>query len=316
MAQRKRTSTINSTIVRILKQLPYLFMRQSFSLLDRIAPGLGATWAERIWFTRPELPAAVLRARPGLPQGTSFEVPFHQGVLRGLSWGDGPNIYLVHGWGGWSLQLSAHVQPLLDQGFRVISFDMPSHGVSDSGVMGARASSLPEFVEALQAVVNAQGPACAFVAHSMGATATATVMRDGAQACAAVFLAPMADPVNYTRGFARLLGFGERTRRRLQQRIERKLGLPMPYFNVPRMARDRMLPPLLVIHDREDREVPWADGHAIAEAWPATHLMSTSGLGHRRIVGDTTVIKAVGQFLATHAVKSGDLQDDPPALVA
>jgi len=26
-------------------------------------------------------------------------------------------------------------------------------------------------------------------------------------------------------------------------------------------------PPLLVVHDRDDREVPWEDGAAIAAAW-------------------------------------------------
>lgn len=316
MATQKNLSTNNSTTVRITKQLPYLLMRHGFALLDRIAPALGARWAERIWFTRPALPAAALRRRPGLPDGADFELPFRAGVLRGQSWGEGPNVYLVHGWGGWGQQLSHYVPTMVELGFRVISFDMPSHGISGPGVMGPRASSLPEFVEALQAVIDHQGPACVFIAHSMGATAAATVMRDGATASAAVFLAPMADPVSYTRGFARLLGFGERTRQRLQKRIEHRLGLPMAYFNVPRMARDCALPPLLVIHDRDDREVSWGDGHAIAESWPGAHLMSTQGLGHRRIVGDTTAIKAAQQFVIAQAVTKTSLGAGPAAKVA
>ncbi len=316
MARTQLLSSLNSTIVRYYRLLAYLAMRQSFALLDRFLPSLGARRAERIWFRIPPLPAAVLRPRAGLPDYEPFEVQFHDGVLRGMRWGEGPNVYLVHGWGGWSLQLSAYVKPLVELGYRVISFDMPGHGVSDPGAMGTHASSLPEFVEALQSVIEAQGPAHAFVAHSMGATAAATVMRDGAHATAAVFLSPMADPVAYTRGFARLLGFGERTRRRLQQRIEHRLGLPMAYFNVPRMARDRVLPPLLVIHDREDREVAWADGHAIAEAWPQARLMSTRGLGHRRIVSHAENVAAAQQFLATHAKESYEPQIEQTARVA
>jgi hypothetical protein len=57
--------------------------------------------------------------------------------------------------------------------------------------------------------------------------------------------------------------------------------------------------PLLVIHDRDDAEVPWQDGAMIAQAWPRATLSTTSGLGHRRIVRDAEVIReAVGFLLA------------------
>jgi len=67
-------------------------------------------------------------------------------------------------------------------------------------------------------------------------------------------------------------------------------------MDVPGFA-PAMRVPLLVIHDREDREVRWNDGAAIAEAWPGAELMTTSGLGHHRIVSDSGVIRRVVSFL-------------------
>jgi pimeloyl-ACP methyl ester carboxylesterase len=59
-----------------------------------------------------------------------------------------------------------------------------------------------------------------------------------------------------------------------------------------------MTAPLLVFHDRDDRDVAWTDGEAIAAAWPGAELVSTAGLGHRRIVHDPGVVARAVAFLA------------------
>jgi predicted ATPase len=55
---------------------------------------------------------------------------------------------------------------------------------------------------------------------------------------------------------------------------------------------------MLVIHDQDDREVPWADGAAIAAAALDARLVTTHGLGHRRILRDPSVIEASVDFVA------------------
>ncbi len=57
------------------------------------------------------------------------------------------------------------------------------------------------------------------------------------------------------------------------------------------------VPPTLVIHDRHDREVRWEDGAAIAGAWPQAQLLTTEGLGHRRILQDASVIARIAGFI-------------------
>ena len=283
MTSRQLTAIQKSTIVR------------SFAVLERVAPAVGARWAERLWFTVPS--ARGRRDRLAAP-GRPFQVRVHGGRVAGETWGAGPPVYLVHGWGGWRWQLDGFVAPLVEAGHRVVAFDAPSHGASDPGPEGPGRSTILELADALAAVVAANGPAHAVVAHSLGATAAAVAIRRGLPVERAAFVAPMADPLPYTRTFAGRLGFGERVRTRLVGRIERRVGMPLSAFDVPAMAGQVPTPPLLLVHDRLDAETGWSDSAAIAASWPQARLVTTSGLGHRRILCAPAVVREVVEFVA------------------
>jgi pimeloyl-ACP methyl ester carboxylesterase len=290
MPSRRFAAIQKSTIVRL------------FGLLERATPALGARWAERLWFT---VPGAGGRRDRLVPPGRPFRVHVHGRTVAGEAWGDGPVVYLVHGWGGWRGQLDAFAGPLAEAGHRVVAFDALSHGDSDPGPSGPGRSNALELADALTAVVAANGPAAAVVAHSLGATATAYAMHDGLAVGRAVFVAPMADPLPYTRTFAGRLGFGERVRTRMVRRIERRVGMALSAFDVPTLAGTMATPPLLLVHDRQDAETGWSDSDAIAHAWPGARLVSTTGLGHRRILRDPAVVAEVTGFVGSPLVRSG-----------
>jgi pimeloyl-ACP methyl ester carboxylesterase len=292
MPSSRRAAIQKSTIVR------------SFALLERVAPAAGARWAESLWFTVPNGRHPDRQAPPGRP----FQVEVHGRRVAGEVWGERPDggapdragppvVYLVHGWGGWRWQLDAFVAPLVEAGFRVVAFDALSHGASDPGPEGPGRGTLIEFADALAAVVAANSPAHAVIAHSLGATATAYAVRAGLPVGRLAFIAPMADPLPYTRTFAGRLGFGERVRARLVARIERRVGISMTAFDVPAMARQVATPPLLLVHDRQDAETDWSDSAAIAQSWPDTRLVTTTGLGHRRILRAPAVVAEVTGFV-------------------
>jgi pimeloyl-ACP methyl ester carboxylesterase len=285
-----------STIVRFFA-LPRR-TRASFAVLERLAPGLGARWAEHIWFTLPQPRASTVPPVDG-PAGAPFAVDVEGHRVAGTAWGTGPVVYLVHGWAGRGAQLAPFVAPLLAHGYRVVAFDAPSHGDSAPGAYGPRSSTIPEFAAALEAVARLHGPAHALIGHSLGATAVAVALCDGLPAHRVAFLAPMASPISYARQFATALGFGDRTYRRLVARVERRVGAPMKHFDVPELGRAVAMPPALVVHDREDRFTPVSDGAAIAAAWPGARLRVTTGLGHHRVLRDPDVVADVVAFVAT-----------------
>ena len=207
------------------------------------------------------------------------------------SWGEGPPVLLVHGWGSRGGRLASYVPALLDRGYSVVTFDAPGHGASSG-----RLSSAPQFVKAIEAVSARFGPFAAVIAHSMGGCAVSLAMRDGVRAGRAVFIAPSANPGAFTTLFAQTLGLPEEVMNRMRRRFERQFGYGWEEFDVTRFV-DRFQTPLLVFHDQDDREVPWSDGAAIARAWPGARLITTHGLGHKRIVEDPEVVAKVLDFL-------------------
>jgi len=216
-------------------------------------------------------------------------------------WGEGRPVLLVHGWGSRGGRLASYVPALLDQGYSVVTFDAPGHGASSG-----RLSSAPQFVKAIEAVSAEFGPFAAVIAHSMGGCAMSLAMRDGVRAERAVFLAPSANPGEFSLRFAQVLGLPEDVMDRMRQRFERKFGYAWVEFDVTRFV-DRFQTPLLIFHDRDDREVPWCDGAAIARAWPGARFVTTHGLGHKRIVEDPEVASSVLDFLRPQTQAAGAL---------
>jgi pimeloyl-ACP methyl ester carboxylesterase len=295
------SSAKKSTIVR--------FYAVTFPLLERFAPPLGAKLLDQVWFRLPPVPAQVRRPRIALPDATPFEVPFERGTIRGQVYGaSGPLVYLVHGWGGWGLQLAAFVPPLVEAGFRVVAYDAPSHGESAPGREGKGRSTLLEIGDAYQAVVADRGPAYGVVAHSLGAAAISYALGQGAEPERAVFVSAATDFAETLDAFQAAFGFAARVRAGFLGRFARRFG-PMESFEgvtvVSALAERRELPPLLAIHDRDDRETASDGSLRLAKVWPGATVELTEGLGHRRILRDPGVVELVRAFLSADRAAGG-----------
>jgi pimeloyl-ACP methyl ester carboxylesterase len=291
------SSLDNSTIVRSFK--PPVSQRIALGAvgaLSRVAPSLAARHAERLFLTPPRHPAPAREAEV-LAQARTLTVRVGERRLATWSWGVGPRILLVHGWGGRGGQMGAFVAPLVAEGFSVTAFDLPAHGASDG-----RTATIPEMALALAGVLDAMGPAEGIVAHSGGGAVSAWAIRrallggfvDLPRAIALV--APAAKFRAYVERFMDTCGLSLRARRRLERRLEARIGAPPEVFDLTRFAEDLPLA-ALVVHDQDDGEIPWADGAAIAAAWPGAELVTTQRLGHRRILRDPVVVERVRDFL-------------------
>jgi pimeloyl-ACP methyl ester carboxylesterase len=263
----------------------------ALALAEREAPRLGARLAVRMWLTIP--PAAI---RPAMTE------PGERTVLRGRvvaeSWGAGPAVYLLHGWGGYRGQLGAFVEPLTSAGFRVVAVDALGHGESGPGRYGRGRALMPDFIAALEAAIAHYGPAHGVIAHSLGASATAIAVLDGLPVNRLVLIAPVSNAMSGIDIFARTAGVGPRVRAKMPRRIQRLARIPVEHFDVVTRSAERdELPPVLVIHDTGDRRVPFDLGVLVATAWPGARLEPTEGLGHLRILQHPEVTKSAAGFL-------------------
>lgn len=280
-----------STIVRI----KHRSIRAAFRTLEVAAPSLGARWAEHFWFA-----ITPSRIDPAVPGGEPFEVTSQGATVRGMRWGSGPVVYLVHGWGGNASQLGPFVAPLLSAGFSVVAHDAPSHGLSDPGPTGPGSSDGVQMGKALDDVAAVFGPAHAVIAHSMGGLATGLALQHGWLGTErVVMIAPAVRIRDYVDVVQTGLGFGRRTLDRLEDRVLRRVGLPIVAVDLHRIADLIERPDLLVIHDPADRETPYASAASLVSQWEGAHLTTVKGLGHRRVLCDPAIIRQVVAFVAT-----------------
>lgn len=288
----------------------------SFRVLSVLAPPIAAAAAERL-FLRPRRFPVPKRERIALRTAERHELETSRGPAVAWVWGRPapasapiPTIFLVHGWEGRGSQLGALVQPLVRAGgLRVVAFDAPGHGEAPG-----RSSSLPALAAALEAAARRWGPPAGLIAHSAGAIAATYALSRGLEVERAVYVAPGADLLSYTRSFAAFLGLSARVRRRLQERIERRIGLPFGALEPLDLAHDRTTP-LLVVSDRHDREAPLETVRALARAWPGAELRITDGLGHRRILRDPAVVAEAVEFLTGQersTVRTGGADAEAP----
>jgi pimeloyl-ACP methyl ester carboxylesterase len=214
-------------------------------------------------------------------------------------WGDAqaqPRVLLAHGWSSYALRFLPWVRALRAAGYAVVAFDQPGHGRSDAG-----RCTMACFARTLRGVAHRLGPFEAVVGHSMGGAATMLALADGAQAKRVVLVAPAADPDAATRRFARKVGLVGGIVPRIQRHLEVQTGVTVhdltAHVRAPSLAV-----PALIIHDLADAEVPWEEGESYARHWPGARLLSTSGLGHSRIVNDAATIDAGLRFLRGEVV--------------
>lgn len=274
--------------------------KTGFAVTEKWAPALGGRYAARRWLTVPPAPTAA----PEPAGGEDFAIRVGAGAVRGTSHGQGPAVYLMHGWGGRGTQLTAFVDPLRRAGFRVVHFDAPSHGRSGPGAYGRGRTHGVEFAAALSAVMQRFGPADTVIAHSMGVLPSLLVRRSGLPVGRLVLIAPVRDLGGHLNRFAALVGMGPRTRRAMNDRIADVIGEPVTGMDVRHLADHAGAIPLLVVHDRGDRETGHSHSVELAERWsgPAT-MISTDGLGHRRILSDPFVVEQVVEFIGQAAIR-------------
>lgn len=206
-------------------------------------------------------------------------------------------VLLVHGWTGDAASMAGFVEPLLAAGFRVVAFDLPGHGASTG-----RELNIPLGVASLAAVARVFGPFHAIVTHSFGGAIALAALAGSVRgqpvvsADRLVLIASPSSITRITRQFGDAIGLGRRGQAALERRIHIVAGNPVEAFEGPLQLKAIGLP-TLVIHDRQDRELPFLHAEALAASGQFVRLEATDGLGHRRILKARAVAESVARFV-------------------
>ena len=206
------------------------------------------------------------------------------------TFGDGPAVLLSHGWGGCAGQLARLIPPLVAAGASVVAFDGPAHGASK-----AKRTNLLEFSSVILELAEKHG-AVAASGHSFGSASLIYALHRGLSVERVALFAPFSSSDKNIQRYADFLKMTPRVHARTREHLLEFFKDAMPGWHLAKLSAS-LHTPALILHDRQDEEIPYEESAEIAATWPGARLLSTEGLGHRKILKDEPTLAEATRFL-------------------
>jgi pimeloyl-ACP methyl ester carboxylesterase len=282
--QRRRKPPLAITLVRL-----------AFRMLGPIFPSLFGAWAYRTWFSTRRFNAP-RREQPWTENARQQVIELAGIPVMTYQWGEPtqPLIVLVHGWNGRGSQMAAFAGPLQDAGFHVLAYDAPGHGMTPGN-----STNIFILSDVLTAIEDKVAPIYAIVGHSFGGMTTSLALSKGLETQRVVLLSTPAHVQLLIDLFVAGLHIPGPVKANLVKRLQARFGESL-FEDISTANTCRGLGHIqaLILHDENDHDVPVDQAREIHQNWPGSELVITTALGHKRILYNQDVIKAVTGFLA------------------
>ncbi len=226
----------------------------------------------------------------------SFIIQNH--TINGFRWKpaafNGCKILICHGFDSNSYRFERYIHPLLNNGFEVLAFDAPAHGVSSGKTINALIYS-----EVILEIISAFGPVAGIIAHSFGGIAAALAIEKSENNTVKklVLVAPATETIRSLNDFCRYLHISDKLKEGLERLIVQIGGQPASWFSVARIIRSVTIP-VLWIHDKKDQVTPYEDMEFLTKLHlPQVKFTITEGLGHS-LYRDDNVAEEIIAFIS------------------
>lgn len=189
--------------------------------------------------------------------------------------GDGPHIFLAHGWESNASRWLPLIRRLRQQNYHITAIDAPAHGLS-----GGRRFNVLLYTQTLEAIFAAYPPEI-FIGHSAGGMAGVFSQHRNKLPSLQrlILLAVPCELDQLMDTFRQIVGMNDRVFDGLRYSFEHHFGFPMTAFSMCNFIAELGIPGLL-IHDRADTIAPFAGAESIYRNWPNAQFVTTEGLGH------------------------------------
>jgi len=236
----------------------------------------------------------------------SISFKLNNNLIRGWKWipeqSNGKRILIVHGFDSCSYKFERYIVPLNREGFEVIAFDAPGHGVSEGKTINAL-----EYSEAILKAESLFGGFYGIMAHSLGGLAASLAFEQlpDQERRKLVLIAPTTETSTAIENFFRFVPVSSKIQKAFHDLLEEVGKKPVSHYSINRMIRS-FKAPVLWIHDEEDTICPYCDTIAIQHlTLPHVEFFITKGFGHSGIYRQNNVFKKIIAFF-----KNGNA-DDP-----
>lgn len=205
-----------------------------------------------------------------------------------FKWGNGPVVFFMHGAGGSTAQFGFMIEAMLDAGFRVISIDITSHGLSGNL---APPKVIGGYIIEIQ---KTEGEFAALIAHSMGCSWALWAMKFGLKSQSVFCLSPSATQNHFFDLFAAKFGYSDSEKEALNQQYCETYGDDWKevYSNISLCKG--ISAQAFVYHDTDDKFIVFDEGgKKLVSHWPEAELNTTNGLGHFGLLRHMPSIKKI-----------------------
>lgn len=203
-------------------------------------------------------------------------------------------VLLLHGWSGRATQLYSFAERLQKEAYEVVSFDMPAHGQSPGNT-----TNIVDLTMCIFDLHSKFGPFDHAIAHSMGSFALLRAIKDGLPLQSAAIIGSGDQIQGVFNRFSQQLHFSPAITKRMINRVEKQFGTKLESYSASMSIKDIDIP-VLIVHDKDDKEVPVACSIALHDSAQNSQLKLTTGLGHHRILRDPETVQNLVHFLTLH----------------
>ncbi|HXJ99290.1 MAG TPA: alpha/beta hydrolase [Gelidibacter sp.] len=189
--------------------------------------------------------------------------------------GSKQTILLAHGWESNSARWKNLITTLKNKGYDMIALDAPAHGQSGSDVFNAIL-----YAEFINVAAQRFSPDI-LIGHSVGGMACALFQSkyQPVKLKKMILLGSPSEFKDVMKRYTDMLSYNKRVISELNRTIETRFGNSADTFSTAKFLESSASEGLL-IHDKNDRIIPYNDALLINNSFKNSQLITTKGLGH------------------------------------
>lgn len=204
--------------------------------------------------------------------------------------GNNKTILLAHGWESNTYRWKRLIHKLQEDNHTIIALDAPAHGNSGSDTFNAILYS-----EFINVVANHFNPDHV-IGHSVGGMTTLFYQHKYQNPAIEklVLLGAPSEFAGIFKDYVNMMSFNRRIEKGLNNLIVERYNEKPSYFSSAEFSK-KINTKALIIHDTEDRIIPYNDARMIAGNYKNAELKTTTGLGHR--LNDKSIDEHIINFI-------------------
>ena len=227
--------------------------------------------------------------------GTAFreEIDYKETSIMTYRWlGNGKKVLLAHGWESNSARWQPLIEQLKKHNYSIIALDAPAHGRS-----GDKRFTAVQYAEFIRIVCKKFNPEI-LIGHSAGGMACAFYQKQNntPDKESLILLGAPSEFKDVLERYFKMMSYNNRTIEGVYSLIKERFNAEPSEFSTAK-SLENISSKGLIVHDENDRVIPFSDALAINKNYKGSKLVTTNGYGHS--LNHESVYKHIYEFIAS-----------------